>query len=529
MNTPTRRAPNSGSVYQTTRGRWRAQLVTDAGRRSLGEYATRDEAEGVLAAALRDLSKGDVGPGLRFGDFFEKALDRREAAGNASVYDDKNRFKNHIAPHDIAGAPIKSLRSGDVVRWVDYMLAKFANDRRGRRRLKRNTIVNALNLMRVVFQEAIERSIIETNPAAAVRVPLPAKEKASAKRKVKAKKDWTFLALVEQVAIRKPATKSSDGEALTLREQRLDAEARRAIAFAIYTGMRQGEQWSLETCDVHASAQVAEPHCLVQYGGFREGQRQPPKNGEERTVQIYGPALVAVREQLAYLARRRAEHRGKEPFNPHGLLWPTETGCRRQEGAPRGWKELKARAGITRKVRWHDLRHTCGTSLCSGMWDGDGRPAVDGVVGIVYPRVLVQHALGHLSEKSTERYAHKEDTSLHAAASRLRAENVAAASPPAPPPAPTPIGEARTKHAAGSVKGPKSLSHLRDLDPGPTVYEDARRLNDIAGMTPHEARVRASEALAAATKGKQAKLIELAALILDATADLEPDSEAETG
>jgi hypothetical protein len=68
---------------------------------------------------------------------------------------------------------------------------------------------------------------------------------------------WTYLTLPEQQAIEHCAA----------------AEADRLLAlFAIGTGLRQGEQWSLELVDVHRDAKGL--HVVVRYGsrGRKDGQ-----------------------------------------------------------------------------------------------------------------------------------------------------------------------------------------------------------------------------------------------------------------
>ncbi len=57
-------------------------------------------------------------------------------------------------------------------------------------------------------------------------------------------------------------------------------------------------------------------------------------------------------------------------------------------------------AGITRSVRWHDLRHTCGSSLVAGFW------------GPPQPLIVVRDMLGHSSVSVTEIYAHLGPTPL---------------------------------------------------------------------------------------------------------------------
>ena len=76
------------------------------------------------------------------------------------------------------------------------------------------------------------------------------------------------------------------------------------------------------------------------------------------------------------------------------LVFPTERGHHRDRKPPRGWKAWLKAAGITRRVRWHDLRHTCASAL------------VGGALGRKWSLEEVRALLGHSSIRVTERYAH---------------------------------------------------------------------------------------------------------------------------
>lgn len=64
--------------------------------------------------------------------------------------------------------------------------------------------------------------------------------------------------------------------------------------------------------------------------------------------------------------------------------------------------EARRRAEHDRRVRWHDLRHSCGTSLNAGWW------------GRVWSLEEIRDLLGHSSVKVTEIYAHSDWSKLSA-------------------------------------------------------------------------------------------------------------------
>jgi integrase len=208
---------------------------------------------------------------------------------------------------------------------------------------------------------------------------------------------WTYATPAEQDAL------------IAATPKPLDA----IIEFAIGSGLRSGELVTLRLTDVHMEG--ADPHLTVRYGGPPD---KPTKWGRIRQVPLFGRARSAMARWLEALP-------SYAPQNPHGLAFPAPNrGFRSHDhvlrwavwkGSPekgkRGDRNYHAattgileRAGITRDFRWHDLRHTCASSLVSGWW------------GRRWALKEVCDLLGHKSISTTERYAHLADTALKQAA-----------------------------------------------------------------------------------------------------------------
>lgn len=99
-----------------------------------------------------------------------------------------------------------------------------------------------------------------------------------------------------------------------------------------------------------------------------------------------------------------------------GLVWPNHKGNMRAKGNDHGWSDRKEKgiirpghktlAGISRHVRFHDLRHTCASHLMMGSW------------GTPWKIEEVCEYLGHSDMKVTLRYAHLSQEHLQNKASQ---------------------------------------------------------------------------------------------------------------
>lgn len=120
----------------------------------------------------------------------------------------------------------------------------------------------------------------------------------------------------------------------------MPAKASTAAAFAIDTGLRKEEQFSLELTDIDFAANQIRVRPEI------------AKNGQERFV----PMLERARAIAIRLAGERV---GRVP------LFVTEDGNRYSPESPTMYEALQKgcrRAGVAR-VSWHDLRRTCGCRL----------------------------------------------------------------------------------------------------------------------------------------------------------------------
>ena len=106
-------------------------------------------------------------------------------------------------------------------------LGGFDDTAKARHRLvSRETRKHCLNLLRACFEQAIADELIETNPATGIKL----------REQGDTAEGWTFLSCEEQ-------------QALVSCKQIPEADRLR-ILFAMFTGVRQREQWCLLLDDV---------------------------------------------------------------------------------------------------------------------------------------------------------------------------------------------------------------------------------------------------------------------------------------
>lgn len=363
----------TGTVDQTSSGMFRARIPTPEGKRQLvGVYPTRDLAWEACAVAIGALGLDGSDRGVTFAAFAKRPggfLERRKKA--RAWKNTETLWATYIETAPWYQRPMRAISHTDIEKWV----TKIRDTR------ARQTTLNALYVASSCFGAAKSARLIKVNPCAEVKV---AKE-------TRTEDVWTFLGRDEPALVESACT----------------PDEWHMIAFAWGTGLRAGEQRSLLLRDVHVAGEY--PHVMVRYGS----PGKPTKNGKPREVPLFGVALDAARSWLMRLPSYVSS-------NPRGLMFPTPSGKHRAHShflgtvsikvddkwkAADRWTMIVEEAGLGRRFRWHDLRHSCASWAISG-WFGNHK----------WSLVEVQKLLGHHSTTITERYAHLAGTALREAA-----------------------------------------------------------------------------------------------------------------
>ncbi len=417
----------TGSIEPMKCGRWRVRMrIAGLGRKTIDSFPTREEADAYRATMLEILEREEPYSGLTVFEVGEDVLTKRELGRHISdPGSDWSRWNNHIKTDPIAKIAVRNVLDTHVEDWLERLNAKG---------LSRQTRLHCLNLLRIIMGRAKKQRLVRENPCADIRL----------EAEKRTHEPWTYATPEEQDAL------------IAATPKPLDA----IVEFALGTGLRSGELVSLRLADVHLDGE--DPYICVRYGSPPD---KPTKWGRIRQVPLFGRGMAGFRRWLAALPEYT-------PKNPHGLAFPTRQGSFRGhdhvfrwcmwKGSPgkgkHGDRNYRApmtgivqRAGISRNFRWHDLRHTCASSLISGWW------------GRQWSTREVCDLLGHRSVTTTERYAHFADTALKRAARETRPQTWPTDGPPT-------VG--LQMEFLNDFEGAGHESRTRDLRLGkPTLYQ----------------------------------------------------------
>lgn len=357
--------------------RFKARYPNGTADRTLGTFATEDEAHRALNAvdALRQ-NAVDASGALAFLTYFDRWLGQLPDKNLRSWHSVRNTV---IAVAPFAGYALDEIQRADLKGWAKSLLKHVSPQTD--RAISRQTAKHALGLVRRCLAAAVhDDELIKENPADGVKLP---------RRDEPESDGWTYLTQAEIDRL--------------LGHPDMGAKPRSAFALAIYTGLRQGELAALEWQHVDLDPERPRIRVLGSWDGATKTTRT-------RRIALLPAARAAL---LAWWERCG------RPVS--GLVWVAEggvkrAGARHSRGYDWGWADTRdytkgvcwlgwrRRAGIDRRVRFHDLRHTCASHLITGTW------------GRKWSLREVQEMLGHTNETVTERYAHLADGALDKAA-----------------------------------------------------------------------------------------------------------------
>lgn len=290
-------------MYQRPDGLFEQSKIID-GKRVVFRGKTEKEVTDKMVAYT---AQQEAGPAFR-----EVAEDWREEAYREIEY---NTAKGYEAKYKHAleyfeGRRIKEIEPADVRAYVKYLSA---------RGYAYKTVAHHLSVLRLILDYAVEKGIIQLNPATGVTIP---------KRLPRSHREMP-----------------SDADLHLIQANADNGVLGRAAYFALYTGCRSGELFALQYKDIDREAKLLTISKSVYYVGTKPHIKQPKTSAGVRTVPLPQFLLDQIPDGPAndFIFSLT----GREPISDN---------IRRN-----GWEKFQRETGISCTL--HQLRHAYASLL----------------------------------------------------------------------------------------------------------------------------------------------------------------------
>jgi integrase len=332
------------------------EVKDDKGKRKTVKkrgFTGKTEARNAEAAAKTEWLKGSyIDPSkITFGEYIQEWLDNKQDISPETRYTNNGHIRNHIIP-ELGHIPLQKVNVMHIEKFVKYLQERGLAD---------GTVRKIYNLIHTCFKTAVRKEFIIKNP-------FDLMDKGSKPRESKPKVDyWTTEEVKNFFSV-------------------LDHRLRILYVLAIYTGMRRGELLGLRWKDVYfETSQLRISQTLKARQGIKDGVKT---DSGYRTITVAPTVMTELKKHRTVSVQEKL---AAEKYEDHDLVICQRNGRPLSLGSfDRNWKRLLEKIGM-RKIRFHDMRHTCASLLFSAN---------------VHPKV-VQEQLGHSSIKITlDRYSH---------------------------------------------------------------------------------------------------------------------------
>jgi len=334
------RLPDGRRVHRTVGPAW-----TERGRPPAGFFTKRlaeDWLREVLDQARRGTLPGMVRTGVSFAEACEDYLAHKESDRRlkpTTLRDYRGTVKFHLLPA-FGALPVEDITTDMVETWK--LTLQMSNA----------TKIKLLTVLYGVMERARKRHRLAINPVREVEKP----------RRESGQGDELQFYSPEEVLALVRAAESEQDAAIFLT--------------AAFTGLRRGELVALRWRDVDFAGSI-----IRVAGSYSEGHLTRPKSNKVRAV----PMAPEVATALARLGQR------DRWTGDDDLVFPGVTGAYLDASALYRRFMAAARRAELRRLRFHDLRHTFGTTMASN-------PKVD--------MRRLQEWMGHADISTTLRYSH---------------------------------------------------------------------------------------------------------------------------
>lgn len=344
-----RRGHGEGSVYQRDDGLWCAsvELGFQNGKRRRKIIYGKTEKEVIARRKTLHLQQ-ELGVDVTTErktvaqiceEWLETVIKPNRRPRTYESYTDMVR--RHILPA-IGQRPVSKLTPDEVQRMLNTLSASGLSPR---------TVRYARAILRKALHQAMQWNYIFRNVATMVEVPR-----------------------VEKFKIQPLTVEQAQSLLDSVQGHRLESLYRVALSL----GLRRGEILGLRWCDVDLNTRMLRIEVALQRVQGRLELSAPKTESSVRSLPL---PEVLVRSLHAHRQRQAQESlRLGDAWHDHGLVFPSEVGTPMEpRNLLRHFKAVLKTAGLPTTIRFHDLRHSCGTFL---------------IAQGVHPRVVME-ILGH--------------------------------------------------------------------------------------------------------------------------------------
>jgi integrase len=359
-----RRGNNEGSIHQRDEdGLWVARITLPDGKRKALYAQTRAEVVKRMTDALHDLGRGipllDDRQTVR--DYLTVWYDGMKAQIRPSTYRRYGDFVKHIMPV-LGRYSLAKLTPQQLQVFYNKKLAEGLSP----------TTVHAIHAMlHKALEDALQMGLVNRNVSEMLKPPR------------RGNREMMTLSILEMQRFLE-----------VVRDDRFYA----LYVLALSTGMREGELLGLRWQDVDLARRTVQIRVNVAEIARKRFALADTKTAySRRTVALTQAAVDAL-----------AEHWQKQQLQPTainiGLVFPSETGgiMIPHNITKRSFKRYLVKAGLSREVRFHDLRHTAATLLLASGVNAKVVSEMLGHSNVAITLRIYAHVLPHMQQSAVQ-------------------------------------------------------------------------------------------------------------------------------
>lgn len=358
-----RRGNNEGSISQTANGLWRARITLDNGKRKYFSSKSRAEAVKKMNDALHDLGRGipllDERQTVK--DYLTVWYEGMKPQVRQSTYRRYGDYVKHLLPA-LGRHPLAKLSPQHLQVFYNKKLAEGLSP----------TTVHAIHAMlHRALEDALQMGLVNRNVTEMLKPPR------------RTNREMMPLSVSEMQRFLE-----------VVRDDRFYA----LYVLALSTGMREGELLGLRWQDVDLARRTVQVRMNVaEIAKKRFALAETKTAYSRRTVALTQAAVDAL-----------AEHWQKQQLLPTainmGLVFPSETGgiMIPHNITKRSFKRYLVKAGLSRDIRFHDLRHTAATLLLASGVNVKVVSEMMGHSNVAITLRIYAHVLPHMQQSAVQ-------------------------------------------------------------------------------------------------------------------------------